>query len=471
MRAYADFHGYQKRTVTALYESSAVQAVLPMGAGKTAAALTAIDELLKDGEIRHALVLAPKRVVRLVWRHEHKQWEHLSHLDDAVSLATGTSEERAIALGDNKPIHVMGVDNIKWLVDILVDLPHDHPFFDLLVIDELSRFKNPRSKWARALKKVIGRFKNRWGLTGTPRPNGYQDQWGPLKLISGGTIWPDEFFGGRGGYDGWLDRYFMAIDFNGYRQTIRPEWRDKIRADINAYSFTIDPKEMPELPELVPVYHWVDLPPDAMRVYKQMEKDLIAKIVRKAKDGRTIIAVNAGVQSGKCCQIAQGFIYGEGGHGDAEFLHAAKADMLVDLIDDLAGAPALVCYGFREDLDAIHELYPKMPYLGAGVSDAKADEYEAAWNKQELPLLGLHPASAGHGLNLQHGGNQMIWYCLPWSAEQFDQTRKRYWRQGQTMRCFEHFIMARNTVDEVKYDRVFGKMSEQDAFIKYLRKV
>ena len=149
----------------------------------------------------------------------------------------------------------------------------------------------------------------------------------------------------------------------------------------------------------------------------------------------------------------------------------AKADKLVDLVESLDGSPALLVYGFVEDLRVMQELYSGLPFLGNGTSDAKAALYEKGWNENLFPLLALHPASAGHGLNLQRGGNQMIVYDMPWSAELFDQTRKRFWRQGQVKRCFEHIILARDTIDCVKYDRVIGKMSDQEAFTRYLKRI
>ncbi len=460
-------HPYQDRAATALYENNAVQAILPMGAGKTVSAGTAIRELLDDGHVRAALINAPKRVAEKTWPDEFAGWDHLK--DTKLSLVLGNPSQRAEALRKPAEVYVTSRDNIKWLVEELRKLPEDHPLFDLLVIDELSRFKSPRSKLAnKHLMKIRSRFRNMWGLTGTPRPNGYEDQFRPLQMLSNNRLFKPRTF------DSWREKRFMRVDADGntspfgFSWAVRPEHEPLIIRQIASMSFTVDDSEMPELPPLVPVAHWVDLPPDVMKRYKTMERDQLGRV-----NGATYLAPNAGVASGKLDQIVQGFLYGEGGRDDVEWLHAVKSDQLVDLVDDLAGeTPALVVYGFREELRWLQDAYDPFTYLGSGVSGAKADRIVDDWNADRLPLLGLHPASAGHGLNMQYGRcNQILMLNMPWSAELYEQTYKRVWRQGQKRRCFLHLILARNTVDEIKYDRVVGKMTDQEAFNKYIRKV
>lgn len=456
MRTPADLRPYQQRLVTHLYEHDSVGVRVPMGGGKTAVMLTALAELLRDGAIRAAVVVAPKRVAQLVWSKEHRLWSHLQHM--RVQVVDGGPGARLEKLLDGAhDIYVVGVDNAQWLVGELLKLPASHPLYDALVIDELSRLRNPRGKRGRALMRVARRFKNIYGLTGTPRPNGFEDLYRPMQLLSRGSLWGSSFYK-------WREERFMSLDFMGYSWSIRPEWRDRTLADIAPYWVSVADDEMPELPEIVSVVHAVALPKAAAEEYKRMERSLLAKF-----PDRAVLAANAAVATGKLCQLVQGFMYDE--TGGVQHVHTAKADLLVDLIEDLAGDPVLVAYEFQEDLRLLLELYPGTPYLGAGVSDAAAARHEAAWNRGELPILLLHPASAGHGLNLQHGGSQFIWYGLTWSAELFDQTRKRYHRPGQTRRCFEHFIHAPGTTDDVKYARVVEKMNMQDAFTKHLRSV
>jgi hypothetical protein len=246
---------------------------------------------------------------------------------------------------------------------------------------------------------------------------------------------------------------------------MREEWEARTLSDINTVTFAMKPEEMPELPELLPVPHWVDLPPAARAAYKSMEKDLLARF-----GDRVIAAFSSGVAAGKLAQMANGFVYGEGNQ-DVETIHTEKIDMLVELSDVLEESH-LIGYEFVEDLRVLKDQWPRdFPYLGSGVPDAMAAKCVEMWNQGLLRRMGLHPASAGHGLNLQHGGSQMIWFSMPWSAELYDQTIKRFHRPGQTKRCFNHLILARDTVDEVKHMRVVQKMNAQDAFKEYLRKV
>lgn len=456
MRKKSDLRPYQDRGVSYFYEHDSVLAIVGMGGGKTAMALTAIRELIDDGVIRCALVLAPKRVAQLVWTREHKEWEHLAGLK--ICHVAGSPDKRTALLNSDADIYVLGVDNTQWLIEILKGSPADLPLFDLLVIDEISRFKNPRSKRGKVLKKLIDRWKGVWGLTGTPRPNGYEDLFNPVSILTKQKMWGRSF-------DRWRTERFMPIDYNGYNWTIRPEWRERTIKDAGSISFTVRDEDMPELEPITKVFHWVDLPVSARAVYKDMERKLLASV-----DDKVTLAANKAVSTGKLAQIAQGFLYGEGGSEDVQHIHTAKSDMLDDLLEGVDGEPVLIGYEFIEEMKALKEMYG-LPHFGRGTTDAQALQYEAAWNRRELPRLALHPASAGHGLNLQHGGSQFIWLCPPWSAEYYDQTRKRYHRPGQTRRCFEHFILARDTVDEMKYDRVVNKLSEQEAFRRYIKKL
>lgn len=452
--------------MTRFYESDAVQAVMPMGSGKTAAALTAIAELKEDGHIRCALTLAPKRVAKLVWQKEPHLWEHLHHL--RVKLVAGTAKQRLEALldadGEEADVYVVGVDNVQWLVGELQKLPVDHKLFDLLNIDESSRFRNPRGKRGRALQKITSRFRIKWELTGTPRPRGYEDQFRPMQLLTDEKLW-------RRSFGSWRLDYFIKVDANGepseygHDYAVRAEHEAKIVADISRLSFTISKEDLPETPGIEPVFHWVDLPRDAMKAYKDMERKLLYR--RDAKEN--ILAASQAIASGKLAQMANGFIYDE--EREVEYVHSEKADTLVDLVEGAASDNLIACYGFKPDLALLLELYPGMPYIGAGVGENKSEEIERLWNQRKIPLLGLHPASGGHGLNLQHGGSQMIFYDMPWSSELYDQTVKRIDRPGQTEVCYIHHILARGTVDEMKYDRVIKRMTAEQAFRNYLEKI
>jgi hypothetical protein len=456
VRKKSDLYGFQQRGVTDLYEHDQRQAVLGMGAGKTALALTAIREMLDDGVIRNALVLAPKKVAQLVWPAEPGKWEHLRYTTIAVGV--GDARRRLDMLRAQADVHVQTHDNIGWLVDILLKLPADDPLFDLLVIDEISRFRNPKSQRLKALMKVRKRFRNFWGLTGTPRPNGYEDQFGPLKLVTNSRLWGRSFYK-------WRDQNFFPVDWNGYNWSILPDARERIKADIASRSFAIPPEEMPELPEIVDderTLEWVDLPREVMVEYARM----LAKLIADA-GGRKVLAANAAVASGKLEQIAQGFLYDE--DRAAVVLHEAKAERLREMVEALAGDPVIVCYWFEADLDAIRNVLGDIPVIGKDTKDNVRTV--AVGRPGRVPVMGLQPASGGHGLDgLQDSCSNMIWYTPIWSKELYDQTRKRVHRPGQKRRVMNWSIMARGTVDIAKRSRCLDGISAQDAFLQYLAK-
>lgn len=463
MRTKDQLYAHQVRSVTRLYEYEGQQAVIGMGGGKTASALTAIKDMITDSVIECALVLAPKRVVQLVWAQgrEHSEWQHLA--DMRIQLVTGTPAQRlAKLLTPGFDIYAVGKDNTQWLVEQLKKLPPRHPLFGLLCIDEISTFKSPYGKRFKALRGIVEQFDTVWGLTGTPRPNGYEDQYPILKILSKMKIWP-------GSFETWrMERFFPdnLFDLKSAKWNIRPDWEERTKRDISRWSFTVDAADMPDLPPIVPVYHWIDLPPKVLEYYKDMERKLL---VRDDEANINVLAQTAAVSSGKLAQIAQGFMYAE--DGSTIQLHTEKTDALADLIEGLNGQPSLISYEFREDLRRLRELIPGLPWFGNGTTDRQAIQNEADWNARKIQFLGLHPASAGHGLNLQFGGAQIICYGMTWSAELFDQLLKRFHRPGQTFNCFVHYIFARDTVDYMKFDRVHNKISEQEAFRRYLDRI
>lgn len=391
MRKKSDLRGYQNRVVTHLYENDAVQVIVGMGGGKTVTALTAIRELIDDGVIRCALLLAPKRVVQLVWPAEPPQWEHLDGMKLKTIVGTPAQRERALLAGDAE-VYLLGIDNIPWLVKLLETLPADHPLFDLLIIDELSKLKSPTGAWVKALRGisrgrskrgVIENFQNIWGLTGTPRPNGWQDQFAPIKLLSKGKAWPQDR-----GFDRWRKRRFMQMDYEGHDWEVRPEWVPEILREIQKYSITISEAEMPDLPPMSSLFHWVDLPPAAGVEYKKMERELLAE----HPEG-DVMALNAAISSGKLAQAADGFMYDTvGGVREVRQFHAEKRDQLAEIIDQLGQEAALIAYGFQESLAAMRDLIPGLPWLGQGTSDKQAAAYEKGWNDGSIQHLALHPA-------------------------------------------------------------------------------
>lgn len=468
MRDRSQLRPVQLRLIHEMATSEGVAIVLGMGGGKTACALTAIADLLAASVIRAAIVVAPKRVALSTWPREVRVWSHLAHLD--VGVLNGSPERRAAVLRQRHDVYVCGIDNLPWLIDELKALP-DHPGLDQLVIDELSRFKNPRGNRAKMLNKHSHLFGSIWGLTGTPRPNGWEDLWMPLQIISKARAWGLTF-------DPWRERHFMAMDYHRRKWAVREDALPAIRRVIDGWMVTIPAEDTVDVPFVsgpdhdivVPLCHAAKADADSM------ERDLLISLGRDGTladidpaDDSVIVALSQAVASGKLSQIMQGYVY-QDGHA-VQHYDAAKADALVDFIADLDGEPLIVCYWFEEDLTMLRELYPGIAHLGAGVTDKKADQTIEDWNAGRLPLLALHPASAGHGLNLQFGGARMLFYAMPWSPELYAQTVKRLARPGQTKPVFVHRLLADHPYEQLRLRRVESKIDTEQEFISQLRSI
>ena len=467
---------YQNRAATFFYERDAAFLMAPLGAGKGAAALTAFAELVRDGHRRHALVIAPKLVAETVWPQEVAAWPHLQYLR-VVVLNGGPESRRALLRGAaTRDVTVIGINLIPWLVNELASMADDDPLFDMLVIDETSRLKNPTGKWSRALLKVAGRFKTRWGLTGTPRPNSSMDLFMPAAIVTDGALWGRAFIP-------WQKQHFRPVDYFEREWVARPGAEERIATDFGTIAMTVADADMPDLPPVNVVVASVELPDEAMAAYKTMQRQLFAAVEEHAAatgeevEEHTIEAVSPMVATGKCAQLANGFLYDEGNETPVT-IHSIKINWLRELVESLDGEPLLIAYEFIEDLRTIkrelryirHDI-EDVPALGDGTSAREAKKLVAAWNAGELPLLAFHPASAGHGVNLQHGGSRMAWLSPSWSAELTEQAIARIYRPGQTRHVTIHVCVAAGTVDEMKRDRVIGKMSAQEAFRRHLERV
>jgi hypothetical protein len=449
---------YQQRAATFLYEHDAAFLIAPLGAGKGAATLTALADLIRDGHRRHALVIAPKLVATTVWPREVAAWPHLAHLRAAVLDGSPERRRALLAAAPARELTVIGVDLVPWLVSELASFADDHPLFDVLIIDETSRLKDPSGKRARALSKITGRFRTRWGLTGTPRPNSSRDLFMPAAIITDGALWGRAFVP-------WQKRHFRPRDPFGREWVALPGAEEKIAADFGAVAMTVADEDMPDLPPLNIVVTPLRLPDAVMATYKTMALELFAAI-----EGRAIEAASPLIATGKLAQLANGFLYDEGAD-DPVPVHSLKIDWLRELVESLDGEPLLIAYEFIEDLRAIRRTFGEVPALGGLTPAGEASRLVAAWNAGNLPLLVFHPASAGHGLNLQHGGSRMAWLSPSWSAEFTEQAIARVYRPGQTQHVTIHVCVAVGTVDEMKRDRVIGKMSAQEAFRRHLEQV
>ncbi len=459
MRHKNEMRPYQDRIATALYENDEQLCVLRPGGGKTVAGLTAIHELLRDKVIRHALVIAPKRVATVVWPDEIEEWAHVRHLryailDQAPEHRGALLSQREVARRD---LTIVGIDMVQWLLKELSDKSDDSPLFDLLVIDEVSRLRNPTGKRAQALLKQAKRWKMTWGLTGTLRPSGPQDLFMPAAVVTRGKLWGRSFYA-------WRKAHFYPTDFQGYVWEPLPGAEDRLNAEIAPMIVTASEGELKQ-PEPTIVLDRVELPTAARAQYESMQRKLFSTIIG---EDRSVTAASAGVASGKLAQLANGFLYDN--DGDPVLAHDAKRRWLEDLVEAHAGRPTVLVYEFREDLQLMKDVIGELPYLGAGVSDKGAALNIASWNKGKFPFMALHPASGGHGLNLQHGGADMAFLSPIWSPEFWDQTIARLNRSGQTRQVVVRVCVDTNTVDEMKLDRVHNKMSAQEAFEAYLRR-
>jgi SNF2 family DNA or RNA helicase len=459
VRSPSDLRPYQQRIATHLYEQNEAMCVLRPGGGKTIAALTAIADLIDQGEIRHALIIAPKRVARVVWPDEIAQWTHTAGLTYAVLDGLPPQRQKLLRHAPDRDLTIIGLDVVQWLLEELTAYHTDHALYDLLVIDEASRLRNPTGERAKALAKYAHHWRMIWGLSGTLRPSGPLDLFMPARVVTRGKLW------GRS-YWQWRKQHFYPTDQYGYDWRPLPGAEEKLNTELAPLTVTVAEGEMPTVTPTV-VLDRVELPPAARKQYRDMQ----AKLMARTEDD-TVLAASAAIATGKLAQMANGFVFGE--LGETFDLHNAKREWLRDLIAE-ASEPTLIVYEYRADLDMLeHEVHTltgeKLRYLGAGVTDKQAASTIEDWNAGRLRFMGLHPASGGHGLNLQHGGADMAWICPTWSPELWEQTIARLARPGQQRPVVVRVCVASGTVDEMKLDRVHLKMSAQEAFEAWLRR-
>ena len=433
-------HEYQ-RYATEYIETHPVAAVLlDMGLGKTSITLTALNNLLFDSfEVRRILVIAPLRVARNTWGAEIEKWDHLNSLH--YSVAVGTETERLSALKKQADIYLINRENVQWLISES-GIPFD---FDMVVIDELSSFKNHQTKRFRALMKVRPKVKRIVGLTGTPSSNGLMDLWAEFRLLDMGERL-GRFIGQ------YRTSYFRPDKQNGqvvFSYKPLPGAEKQIYSRISDITISMKSTDHLRMPELVNSRYTVYLSEKEDSRYADLKKDLVLQL----PDG-DITAANAASLSGKLSQMANGAVYTDAGETVA--VHERKLDALEDIIEAANGKPVLVAYWFRHDLERITERLQglKIPY-----ARLDTDGSIRKWNAGEIPVALIHPASAGHGLNLQGGGNTLVWFGLTWSLELYQQTVARLWRQGQQSETVvvQH-IITKGTIDE----RIMKALSEKD---------
>lgn len=436
-------HEYQNYAVDFILTHPQAAVFLDCGLGKTAITLTAIEELMHDSfEVRKVLVIAPLRVARDTWPAEIEKWDHLHNLTYAV--AVGSEKQRMEALNQQTDIHIINRENIPWLIE-KSDMPFD---YDMVVIDELSSFKNHQARRFRALMKVRSRIKRIVGLTGTPSANGLMDLWAEYRLLD---------FGERLGryISRYRLQYFRPDRCNGpivYSYKALPGAEEQIYNRISDITVSMKSTDYLDMPQKIINEVTVRLDAKERKLYDAMRKNLVVSL----RD-REIDAANAAALSNKLIQMADGAVYdSDGKHWS---IHDRKLDALEDLIESANGKPLLVSYWFRHDLERIQERFPDAREL-------KSHEDFTAWNEGRIPVALIHPASAGHGLNLQAGGSTIVWFTLTWSLELYEQLNARLWRQGQTSQTVViHHIIAENTIDENIMKALRTKDKTQSALI------
>jgi len=432
-------HKYQEVCIDFILKHPEAMVWLSCGMGKTSVACTSLEQMLFDSfEIRKVLIICPIRVA-YTWRDELEQWDHLKHI--RYSIAIGTEAQRKAALTADVDICIINRENVDWLVN-----KSGVPFvWDACVVDEVSSFKNSQSKRFKALMKVRPKFKRIIALTGTPSSNGLEDLYAEYKLMDYGERL-GRFLGQ------FRTAFFRPAVMNGpivYKYTPLPGAEDEIYRLISDITISMDSMDYLDMPELIESNYNVNLSDSEMERYQELKKELVISL----PEG-DVTASNAAALAGKLTQLANGAIYSD--DGEIIDIHSAKLDALEDIIESLQGEPMLLAYWYKHDLKRIKERLDK---LGVCYGIINTDQSIKDWNNKKMQVGLIHPASCGHGINLQKGGSHIVFFGQTWSLELYQQTVARLWRQGQKdATVVVQHIVAKGTVDE----RILQALSQKD---------
>lgn len=444
-----NLHAYQRTAVEHIKEHPESALFLDMGLGKTVSTLTAIVDLINLFEVSKVLIVAPKRVAEMTWGDEVENWQHLNGL--RVSVIKGTAKQREAAARADADIYTVSRDNLVWLLQMWggSKVP-----YDMIVLDELSSFKNHQSKRFKAAK-IIRRSCNRVvGLTGTPAPNGLIDLWAQMYLVDGGVRLGKTITDYRA-------NYFRPGAQNGgiiYEYKPLPTTENVLSEKIADITLSMKALDFLDMPELTYINNYVELSPKVKKQYDKFEEDQVLQLMQEEE----ITALSAAALSNKLLQFAGGAIYDADRqvHG----VHNEKLETLVEMIEAANGSPVLVAYNFQHEKDRILDALKDY-----GAEALEGVDSVRRWNNGEIPVLVTHPASAGHGLNMQKGGNRIIWFGVTWSLELYQQFNARLWRQGQRNGVFVHHIVARGTIDEKVIAALSGKAATQDGLMSAVK--
>ena len=434
-------HNYQIYSTNFILNNPISAIFLECGLGKSVISLTAINDLMLDYfDVSRTLVIAPLRVANSTWPDEIKKWDHLKHLN--YSVVIGSEKERLDALGKPAHIYLINRENVDWLIT-KSGIPWK---FDMVVIDELSSFKSYQAKRFKSLLKVRPKLKRIVGLTGTPSSNGLMDLWAEFRLLDMGER--------LGRYITYYRQNFFIPDKRNQQMIFSYKPKDgaekKIYSLISDITISMKSKDFLKMPECVMNEVIVTLSDKEQKLYDSLKQDMVLSLEENEID-----AINAAALSNKLLQMSNGAVYND----DKESLHIhdRKLDALEDLIEGANGKPVLVAYWFKHDLEKIKDRFD--------VREIKSAKDISDWNEGKIPVALIHPASAGHGLNLQAGGSTLIWFGLTWSLELYQQTNARLYRQGQDSTVVIHHILTKGTIDEDVMKALKAKEKIQDALI------
>ena len=443
---------YQKYCIDRVISDKNLGLFLDMGLGKTIITLTAINELkYYRFQVNKVLVIAPKKVAESTWARETEKWEHLSLL--RISKVLGTQKQRIRALNTPADIYVTNRENVVWLVDYY---KNDWPF-DMVVIDEFSSFKDSKTKRFKALKNIRNHIDRFIGLTGTPIPNGLIDLWAQVYLLDQGERLETRL-------EHYRTKYFEPDQRNRvqvFNYKPKEGSEETIQSKISDICISMKSEDYIELPDITYNTVSVELDTKAQKSYTELEKQMVLELL---ETGETIDVTSAAALTSKLLQLSNGAVYDE--FRKIHDVHNCKIEAFMELVEQLNGKPALVFYSFQHDLDRLKRALSKTKLK---VRQLKTDQDIEDWNNKKIDILLTHPMSAAYGLNLQQGGNQVVWFGLTWSLEQYQQANKRLHRQGQTEKVIIHHLVTAGTRDEDIMMALANKGDVQESLLDSLK--